>query len=114
VSPTAGRFEVNGNDVTSTPPFELARRGLVRTFQNLRLFGALTVQENVEVAALVANSHRQDRTLRDPAALVAEAGLWDLRDRRARELDYGNSRRLELARAARLPPAGRTDQRNER
>ena len=37
-------------------------------------------------------------------AIVAEAGLWDHRDRRAGELDYGNSRRLELARAAALAP----------
>ncbi len=105
VTPSAGTFELNGDDTTSLAPFELARNGLVRTFQNLRLFGALTVRENVEVASLIAQKHRTDRTLRDVDSLIAEAGLWPLRDRRARELDYGNSRRLELARAAALAPA---------
>ncbi|MEM9651295.1 MAG: branched-chain amino acid ABC transporter ATP-binding protein/permease [Actinomycetota bacterium] len=105
VPPTAGTVVVDGRDLDGLQAFELPRTGLVRTFQNLRLFGALTVQENVEVAALIAKDHRADVTLRDPDALVAEAGLWDLRHRRARELDYGNSRRLELARAAALGPS---------
>ncbi len=105
VEPTAGSFSIDGQALVDHPSFELARRGLVRTFQNLRLFGALTVRENVEVASLVAAGHRQERPLREVDALIAEAGLWDHRDRRARELDYGNSRRLELARAAAMAPS---------
>lgn len=105
VEPTAGTFSIDGQDLTSKPAYELARIGLVRTFQNLRLFGALTVRENVETAALVAQEHRSDRVLRDVDSLIAEAGLWEHRDRRARELDYGNSRRLELARAAAMSPS---------
>lgn len=105
VQPSAGKFSLNGDDVTSAPTYRLARLGIVRTFQNLRLFAALTVRENVEVSALIAASHRQGRTLIDVDSVIAEAGLWDHRDRRASELDYGNSRRLELARAAALAPS---------
>lgn len=105
VNPTAGSVAVDNRDLTGVQAFELSRTGLVRTFQNLRLFGALTVRENVEVSALIARAHRADRALRDPDALVAEAGLWEHRNRRARELDYGNSRRLELARAAAMAPS---------
>ncbi len=105
VEPTNGSFSIDGHDLTEKAAYQLARTGLVRTFQNLRLFGALTVRENVETAALVAGEHRSDRALRDVDALIAEAGLWEHRDRRARELDYGNSRRLELARAAALAPS---------
>ena len=105
VQPTAGEFSIGTADLTGKQSFELSRSGLVRTFQNLRLFGALTVRENVEISALVAQEHRSDRVLRDTDALIAEAGLWDHRDRRARELDYGNSRRLELARAAAMAPS---------
>ena len=105
VQPSAGRFSVDGEDVTDTETYELARRGVVRTFQNLRLFGALTVRENVEVSALIAQSHRAGRTVPPIDALIVEAGLWEHRDRRAGELDYGNSRRLELARAAALAPS---------
>ena len=105
VEPSSGKFSLNGDDITAIPTHRLARLGIVRTFQNLRLFGALTVRENVEVSALIAASHRQGRTLLDVDSVIAEAGLWEHRDRRARELDYGNSRRLELARAAALVPS---------
>lgn len=105
ITPTAGTFAIDGKEQNGVASFQLARNGLVRTFQNLRLFGSLTVRENVEVAALVANDHRTDRTRRDTDSLIAEAGLWEHRDRRARELDYGNSRRLELARAAAMAPS---------
>ena len=105
VEPSSGKFSLNGDDITAIPTYRLARLGIVRTFQNLRLFGALTVRENVEVSALIAASHRQGRTLLDVDSVIAEAGLWEHRDRRARELDYGNSRRLELARAAALVPS---------
>jgi branched-chain amino acid transport system permease protein len=104
VEPTDGVVAIDGNRVDEDPPYERARGGLVRTFQNLRLFGALTVRENVETSALVAQSHREGRSLPEVDALIAEAGLWDHRDRRAAELDYGNSRRLELARAVAMAP----------
>ncbi|MEM9204242.1 MAG: ATP-binding cassette domain-containing protein, partial [Actinomycetota bacterium] len=104
VPATTGVVEMNGVNLTDAEPFEVARAGLVRTFQNLRLFGALTVRENVEVSLLVAERHRADRALPAVDELVYAAGLWEHRDRRARELDYGNSRRLELARAAGMVP----------
>ncbi|MCY3924225.1 MAG: ATP-binding cassette domain-containing protein [bacterium] len=100
VAPASGRCIAAGRDLTGAPTHVVARGGLVRTFQNLRLFGSLTVQENVEVAALVAERHRPDRPGPDTETLLRGVGLWDRRARRARELDYGGARRLELARAA--------------
>jgi branched-chain amino acid transport system permease protein len=100
----SGTVVLGGVDLTGRPSFEIARHGLVRTFQNLRLFSALTVRENIEVSALVAQTSRE-RQPPDVDALVAAAGLWEVRDRRARELDYGTSRRLELARAAAMSPS---------
>jgi len=105
VESQGGRFDIDGEQLEGKPSYALSRAGLVRTFQNLRLFGALTVRENVEMAALGAQEHRKGRVLRDAESLIAEAGLWEHRDRRARELDYGNSRRLELARAAAMAPS---------
>ena len=103
VQPAAGRFKVGERDLTSESSHEIARAGLVRTFQNLRLFGALTVRQNVELASRVAARHRPGS--HPPVeTLIAEAGLWQVRDRRARELDYGSARRLELARAAAMAP----------
>ena len=90
--------------IAGAEPFEIARAGLARTFQNLRLFPALTVRENVNIAALVAYRHRPGTDRPSAEQLLVHAGLWELRDRRARELDYGNARRLELVRAAALSP----------
>ena len=90
--------------IAGAEPFEIARAGLARTFQNLRLFPALTVRENVNIAALVASRHRPGGDRPSAEQLLVHAGLWELRDRRARELDYGNARRLELVRAAALSP----------
>ena len=105
VESDSGRISLGDTDLTTAPSFKIARSGLVRTFQNLRLFPSLTVRENVEVSYLVAASHRRHRSPCDVGGLIAAAGLWAHRDRRARELDYGTSRRLELARAAATAPA---------
>jgi len=104
VEPSSGRVHLGDKDLTGAEPYEIARAGLVRTFQNLRLFSSLTLRENVEVSSLVAARHRPRAELPGIDDLVTAAGLWDHRDRRAGELDYGNSRRLELARAAALDP----------
>ena len=104
VETSEGSYALASTPLTGEPSHRIARAGLVRTFQNLRLFSSLTVRENVEISSLVAQSHRADRTQPDVDRLIAQAGLWEHRHRRARELDYGNSRRLELARAAAMAP----------
>ena len=101
--PVAGA-EPETFSVEGAEPYEIARAGLARTFQNLRLLPALTVRENVDIAALVALRHRPADDRPSVEQLLVHAGLWHLRDRRARELDYGNARRLELVRAAALSP----------
>ena len=98
VTPTAGTCVLAGADLTRLESFEIARSGLARTFQNLRLFPALTVRENVEIVGLVADAHRPGGPRPSADQLLIQAGLWEHRSRRARELDYGNARRLELAR----------------
>jgi branched-chain amino acid transport system permease protein len=105
IVPATGRYALDGVDLTGQPTHRVARAGLVRTFQNLRLFGALSVRDNIEAAALMAGLTRPDRPHVDVDALLVEADLWLLRNRRAAQLDYGNSRRLELARAAAMSPA---------
>jgi len=104
VPPSEGDYSVSGQPLAGLPPYRIARAGLARTFQNLRLFPALTVRENVEIVGVVADRHRHDRPRPSADQLLVQAGLWEHRDRRARELDYGNARRLELARAAALAP----------
>jgi len=101
---TSGNVSLGGRDLTRRPAHLIARAGVARTFQNFRLFPALSVREHVEVVSLVAERHRDGRSLPDARALLVAAGLWEARDRVAEEIDTGAARKLELARAAALAP----------
>jgi ABC-type branched-subunit amino acid transport system ATPase component len=101
----SGRVTLGEHDLSDDPPHRIARAGLSRTFQNLRLFATLSVRENVALAAVSAARYRPDAPAVDVDVLLASAGLSGAAERPARTLDYGNQRRLELARAAALAPA---------
>lgn len=101
---THGTVSLDGQDLTGRPAHRIARAGVARTFQNFRLFPSLSLREHVEVAAVVAERHRRGRARSDPRGLLLAGGLWEARERRAREVDTGTARRLELARAAALAP----------
>ena len=103
VAATQVRLSLDGADIAGLAPHRLARRGLARTFQNLRLFAALSVRENVEVAAL-AGVRSTWRAERAATGLLRLCDLSHISDVRARALDYGASKRLELARAAAQAP----------
>jgi len=105
VAAQAGVVKLGHDDLTASPPHMVARGGLARTFQNLRLFPTLSVRENVELAATSAARFRPDVAAPDVAQLLADGGLAAVAERRASTLDYGSQRRLELARAAALRPA---------
>jgi branched-chain amino acid transport system permease protein len=101
----AGRVTLGEHDLSHEPPHRIARAGLARTFQNLRLFPTLPVRENVALAALSAARYRPGAPAADVDVLLRFAGLTAVAERPAATLDYGNQRRLELARAAALAPA---------
>jgi branched-chain amino acid transport system ATP-binding protein len=108
----------SGGKVRSKKPHEVTALGIGRTFQNIRLFGAMSTLDNVRVGLNVhLKSHWWDSVLRTPAMLreeqaaIAEAmGLLDLVNLRpraetwARNLPYGDQRRLEIARALATHP----------
>ena len=116
--PTTGRVRFGGEDVTNRPPYRLSRAGMSRTFQNLRLFGDLTVRENVLVALdrtrtlsawryLLAplSVVRRDRDLRRRADEVLDRyGLIAFADLPPKSLPYGTQRRVEIARAMAAAP----------
>ena len=101
----AGTVTLGERDLSHEPPHRIARAGLARTFQNLRLFPTLSVRENVELAGLSATRFRPRTAVVRSEELLVAAGLADVADRAASTLDYGRQRRIELARAAALAPA---------
>jgi branched-chain amino acid transport system ATP-binding protein len=108
--PTAGEVELFGGDVTALPARKRARLGLSRTFQTSRLFGGLTVDDNLYLAVLgVHDGHFRllrrpvDAELRERGRAMAEAfGLGDKLETLVSELSHGEQRQLEvgMARAA--------------
>jgi branched-chain amino acid transport system ATP-binding protein len=98
-----GRVELDGRDTTRWSPDRLARHGLVRTFQGIRLFGSMTALENVEAAALGAGARRAAASRR-AAETLELLGLGARADRRADTLAHGDARRLGIARALALRP----------
>jgi len=103
VEPTTGTVHIGDKELRGAP-YKRARDGVSRTFQNLRIFPSLSVRENVAVADLIAHDHRSHRSAVSVDDLLALSGLSHMADRTASTLDYGNQRRLEIARAAALRP----------
>jgi branched-chain amino acid transport system permease protein len=104
LSPSAGRILIDGADATRWPAHKVAQAGVGRTFQNIRLFGHLSVLENVEIAATTRADGSAESARALACQLLAEFGLEGSAGRLAGELDYGAQRRLEIARALALRP----------
>jgi ABC-type branched-subunit amino acid transport system ATPase component len=105
IRPSSGRIQVDGRVLSRLPSYRVARAGLARTFQNIRLFRDLTVLENVEAAA--SRSPRAKGFVR-PRRISREAigllGLDDYVDTVVSTLPYGIQRRVEIARAVATKP----------
>ncbi len=102
-SPTRGAITLGGTDITRWPPYRRGRAGLARTFQHGRLFGALTVRENVEVAALGAGRSAREARTRG-GELLELLALSERSQDRADLLPHGDQRKLGVARALALSP----------
>ena len=116
--PTSGNVIFDNEEITGNPVHEIAAGGLARTFQNIRLFGLMTAQENVMVAMhskmqagvystifRTKKQRKEEADARDFAQeLLDYVGIGSVTDEYARNLSYGDQRRLEVARALALRP----------
>ncbi|HLJ61252.1 MAG TPA: ABC transporter ATP-binding protein [bacterium] len=116
--PTAGAITFAGHDITRRKPHEIARLGIARTFQNIRIFANMTALENVligmhsrltadplRIVVGTAGIAREERAAHDAAhRLLAFVGLGRRDQELAKNLPYGDQRRLEIARALALRP----------
>jgi branched-chain amino acid transport system ATP-binding protein len=118
--PTQGRILLGARDITRSRPDVITGYGVARTFQNIRLFGAMTAVENVMIGQHVRMRaglfgsifrppwvRREERETRERAReLLAYVGLSQtVFDRLASQLSYGDQRRVELARALAAEPS---------
>jgi branched-chain amino acid transport system ATP-binding protein len=101
--PSEGRVELEGRDVTHWPAHRRGRSGLARTFQHAHAFPALTVRENVEIAALGVGV-RPRRAAARAAELLELLGLTRYGEAPAGSLAHGDERRLGVARALATDP----------
>ena len=117
--PTEGELTINGTSIVGKKPSEITARGIARTFQNIRLFGELSVLDNVKIAyhchmnyGLVEAVLRVGRYRSEEEKLTEEAlrllkifHLEGVAQEKAKNLPYGAQRRLEIARALAAQPA---------
>lgn len=111
--PTSGTIRFRGRDITAARPSDIARSGMVRSFQISAVFGEMTVLENIRIALQRKRGNnfdfwRSGNVLRKHDAraheLIETVGLTDFVDERASILPYGRKRALELATTLALDP----------
>jgi len=116
--PDTGSFELAGKPYSPSAPHEVAKAGIARTFQNIRLFGEMTVLENVMVGCHVRTrqnvfgavfrhkaAREEEAAIRQKAQQLLDfVGIGQFAKRTARHLSYGDQRRLEIARALATEP----------
>ena len=116
--PTSGQMDFDGKSLIGLKPYQVTQRGIARTFQNIRLFADLTVLDNVKIAyhfhvkyGVAESVLRVGRYYPEEDEIEAKAleclkmfKLDDRRDEIARNLPYGEQRRLEIARALAAQP----------
>jgi branched-chain amino acid transport system ATP-binding protein len=117
-APTEGEVRLGGRRIDGRTPVQINRAGIARTFQNIRLFQNLSVLDNVTVAFNRSAEHgllgtilrtpkfmrERDRAEADGMDLLDTMGLADKADYLAKNLPYGDQRRLEIARALATGP----------
>ncbi len=116
--PTSGQMDFDGKSLIGLKPYQVTQRGIARTFQNIRLFADLSVLDNVKIAyhfhvkyGVAESVLRVGRYYPEEDEIEAKAmeclkmfKLDDRRDEIARNLPYGEQRRLEIARALAAQP----------
>lgn len=111
--PTAGKVFLNGEEVQKKEPYEMARKGVARTFQISKPLKDISILDNVIAAmgineytgfkSLLVKSHKKE-VVDKALEIIERTGLMELKDKKARDVSLGYLRRLEIARALAINP----------
>ena len=106
LNPSAGYIDFDGQKIQNLPPFKICRLGIGRTFQIVKPFGEMSIEDNVIAGTLFSSLRRISvaegrRLAREPLEIT---GLWPIRDRLANTLTIGGKKKLELARSIAVRP----------
>lgn len=118
ICPTSGSIRMEGQPIQGLPAHKVARLGIARTFQNLRLFGAFTVLENVmtarqstrrfhlpQILLTTGDYRRKEQAIREESReILRQVGIAGYAQQQADSLPYGLQRRLEIARCLAMEP----------
>lgn len=116
--PTEGTIQFDGQNIAGLRPYQITQKGIARTFQNIRLFSELTVLDNVKIAYhfhvkyglmesifRMGRYHKEEKEIEEKAIRFLEIfQLAHKKDEVAKNLPYGEQRRLEIARALAAQP----------
>ena len=103
-APTRGRIRFRGRDISGRPPYQLAARGIGRTFQVVKPFAGLTVLENVVIASFLKHPRRHQAEAQAWQVLET-TGLADRAHQQAASLTLAGRKRLEISKALALEPS---------
>lgn len=117
-APTSGKVFLGNEDITGLKPYQICRRGIARTYQNINLFHNLTTMENVKIGChhrtksnllsdiVHTKSQREEEKAIEQKCLelLRFVGLEDKKDFLSKNLSYGDQRRVEIARAMATEP----------
>ncbi len=118
IKPSSGHVRFRGEDITNLKPYQIARKGIIRTFQNLKLFRHMTVLENVMIGRHTRSkagfisaflnlpwTWKEERSIKEEALKAIElTGIKDVCHKEAGSLPFGKQRAVELARALASEP----------
>jgi branched-chain amino acid transport system ATP-binding protein len=104
--PTSGTIKFKGENITGLKPHRICKKGIARTFQMVKLFGNMTVLENILLGGLFgpSNGSPESHTKRECLALLEFVGLSEMKESLAKDLTIINQKRLEVARALATKP----------
>lgn len=104
LTPDSGNIAFKGRNIAGLKPHQIARMGIARTFQSVKVFSKMTVTQNIQLAHYFGREKTSDKATEEIGGILKFVGLPGMGDLRAMDLILGNQKRLEVARALATGP----------